>query len=87
VRAEFVVGETTMATATQAGVFVSTATKRPVLIPEEPWEIKGDVANVVFGCANPPDTMWPERPGSGPGWVDSREFYFRRVEDQIADVI
>lgn len=25
----------------------------PVLVPEETWEIKGDVPNVVFGCANP----------------------------------
>jgi hypothetical protein len=35
----------------------------------------------VFGCANPPATLWPEQPGPGPGWTDSREFYFRRVED------
>ncbi len=26
---------------------------QPILVPEEPWEIKGDVANVVFSCANP----------------------------------
>lgn len=25
----------------------------PILVPEETWEIKGDVPNVVFGCANP----------------------------------
>jgi hypothetical protein len=33
------------------------------------------------GAANPPDSLWPDRPGPGPGWVNSREFYFRRVED------
>jgi GH35 family endo-1,4-beta-xylanase len=33
------------------------------------------------GQHNPPDTLWPEAPGPGPGWVESREFYFRRVED------
>lgn len=25
----------------------------PILVPEETWEIRGDVPNVVFGCANP----------------------------------
>jgi polysaccharide biosynthesis protein PslG len=33
------------------------------------------------GQGNPPDTLWPDKPGPGPGWVTSREFYFRRVED------
>src|SRR5262245_8094127 len=33
------------------------------------------------GQSNPPDSMWPDNPGPGPGWVTSREFYFRRVED------
>jgi hypothetical protein len=33
------------------------------------------------GQHNPPDTFWPDQPGPGPGWVNSREFYFRRVED------
>lgn len=33
------------------------------------------------GASNPPDTLWPERPGPGPHFVNSREFYFRRVED------
>jgi hypothetical protein len=33
------------------------------------------------GASNPPDTMWPDRPGPGPNFVTSREFYFRRVED------
>jgi hypothetical protein len=32
------------------------------------------------GQLNTPDQMWPENPGPGP-WRDSREFYFRRVED------
>lgn len=30
---------------------------------------------------NPPDTLWPDNPGREPGWQDSREFYFRRIED------
>lgn len=33
------------------------------------------------GQYNPPDAMWPNNPGPGPGWRSSREFYFRRVED------
>lgn len=27
--------------------------EQPILEPQETWEIKGDVPNVVFGCANP----------------------------------
>lgn len=33
------------------------------------------------GMNNPPETLWPENPGPGPGFNDSRSFYFRRVED------
>lgn len=33
------------------------------------------------GQNNPPDTLWPDKPGPGPGWQDNRSFYFRRVED------
>jgi hypothetical protein len=33
------------------------------------------------GASNPPDTLWPDNPGPGPYFVNSREFYFRRVED------
>ncbi len=33
------------------------------------------------GQYNPPDTLWPDRPGPGPEWRTSREFYFRRIED------
>jgi GH35 family endo-1,4-beta-xylanase len=32
------------------------------------------------GHNNPPDAMWPDNPGPGE-WSNSREFYFRRVED------
>jgi hypothetical protein len=39
------------------------------------------------GQHNPPDALWPERPGPGPGWVESREFYFRRVEDVRAAMV
>jgi hypothetical protein len=33
------------------------------------------------GSANPPDTMWPDKPSSADGWTTDRTFYFRRVED------
>jgi hypothetical protein len=39
------------------------------------------------GQGNPPDALWPERPGPGPGWTTSREFYFRRVEDIRAQLV
>jgi hypothetical protein len=39
------------------------------------------------GQGNPPDTLWPDRPGPGPGWTNSREFYFRRVEDIRAQLV
>jgi polysaccharide biosynthesis protein PslG len=47
-----------------------------------------DVIGVhVFGYANPPDSLWPAEPGPGKGWVNSREFYFRRVEDIRAEMV
>jgi hypothetical protein len=39
------------------------------------------------GAGNPPDSFWPDNPGPGPGWVTSREFYFRRVEDVRAAML
>ncbi len=30
--------------------------------------------------ANPPDAMWPDKPGPGPGWNNHPSFYFRRIE-------
>lgn len=39
------------------------------------------------GQGNPPDTMWPDNPGPGPGWTNSREFYFRRIEDVRAAML
>ncbi len=39
------------------------------------------------GQSNPPDTMWSDNPGPGPGWVTSREFYFRRIEDVRAAML
>jgi polysaccharide biosynthesis protein PslG len=30
---------------------------------------------------NPPDALWPEQPGPGPQWQDSRTHYFRHIED------
>jgi len=46
-------------------------------------ELKGyfDVLGVHPGSnANPPENMWPEKPGPGPGWTTHGSFYFRRVE-------
>lgn len=46
---------------------------------------RADVIGVHPGDRNnPPDTLWPENPGPGPGWQTSREFYFRRIEDMRA---
>jgi hypothetical protein len=45
-------------------------------------KFRADVVGVHPGDRNnPPDTLWPYEPGPGPGWQQSREFYFRRVED------
>ncbi len=33
------------------------------------------------GQNNPPDRIWPDNPGPGPGYFDHRSFYFRRIED------
>ncbi len=33
------------------------------------------------GMSNPPETLWPDDPGPGPGYYEHRSFYFRRVED------
>ncbi len=41
------------------------------------FDILGAHANATL---NPPDTLWPEKPGPGPGWRDHPSFYFRRVE-------
>jgi polysaccharide biosynthesis protein PslG len=40
----------------------------------------------VLGCHpgsanNPPEALWPDNPGPGPGYFDNRSFYFRRAED------
>ena len=35
----------------------------------------------VAGALNPPDTLYPEAPGPGPGWVDHPTHYFRHVEN------
>lgn len=41
------------------------------------FDVLGAHANATL---NPPDTLWPENPGPGPGWRDHPSFYFRRVE-------
>lgn len=41
------------------------------------FDILGMHANATH---NPPDTMWPSKPGPGPGWFNDGSFYFRRVE-------
>jgi hypothetical protein len=33
------------------------------------------------GVHNRPDQLWPDNPGSGPGWIDHPTFYFRHVEN------
>ena len=33
------------------------------------------------GTHNPPDTLWPERPGPFPNWLDHPTHYFRHVEN------
>jgi plastocyanin len=52
-------------------------------------ELKGyfDVLGAHPGSnANPPETLYPERPGPGPGWNSHPSFYFRRIE-QIRQVM
>ncbi len=44
------------------------------------WTHIDHVGVHVFGYANPPETLWPETPGPGNDWVNSGEFYFRRIE-------
>ncbi len=44
------------------------------------WTHIDHVGVHVFGYTNPPDTLWPETPGPGTDWVNSGEFYFRRIE-------
>jgi polysaccharide biosynthesis protein PslG len=34
------------------------------------------------GSANPPETLYPERPSSAQGWTNDPSFYFRHVENQ-----
>lgn len=34
-----------------------------------------------FGSANPPDTLWPDKPSPAQGWTDSPTFYFRHIEN------
>lgn len=41
------------------------------------FDVLGVHANATH---NPPDTMWPDNPGPGPGWQDHPSFYFRRAE-------
>jgi len=33
------------------------------------------------GTLNPPETLFPDKPGPGPGFFDNHSFYFRRAED------
>lgn len=41
-----------------------------------------DIVGVHPGAhSNPPESLWPDKPGPGPNFLNSREFYFRRVED------
>ena len=51
------------------------------------WAHTDMVGVHVFGYANPPHTLWHEQPGPYPDWRDSREFYFRRIEDVRAEMV
>jgi GH35 family endo-1,4-beta-xylanase len=33
------------------------------------------------GSANPPDTLWPDKPSSAQGWTNHPTFYFRHIEN------
>ncbi len=33
------------------------------------------------GSANPPETLWPDKPSAAQGWTDQPTFYFRHVEN------
>ena len=46
-----------------------------------------DVMGAHTGSSqNPPDTLWPSKPGPGPGWLNDPSFYFRRIE-QIRQIM
>jgi polysaccharide biosynthesis protein PslG len=55
---------------------------------EQIYEINGGEVRQYFDALgahagsnhNPPDTLWPDNPGPGPGWQDHPSFYFRRIE-------
>jgi hypothetical protein len=76
-----------------SGAPTSTETNRPDIAISDTEFQRQMAANPKFrahvdavavhpgGQYNPPDTMWPDNPGPGPGWRTSREFYFRRIED------
>jgi polysaccharide biosynthesis protein PslG len=69
----------------------STETNHPDIAMSDITFVKGMLRNPKFradvvgvhpgGHGNPPDTFWPDNPSSADGWTNSREFYFRRVED------
>ncbi len=52
------------------------------------YDYKGGIVKDYFdaqgvhpgAAANPPDTMWPEKPGNPVGWNDHPTHYFRHVE-------
>jgi len=74
-----------------SGAPTSTETNRPDIAISDVTFIKEMLRSPNFradvigmhpgGQYNPPDTMWPDQPGPGPSWQNSREFYFRRIED------
>jgi hypothetical protein len=60
-----------------------------ILYLQEAYEYNGGevrkyfdvLAAHVAGTLNPPDTLWPDNPGPGPGWQDHPTHYFRHVEN------
>lgn len=76
-----------------SGGLASTETNQPGLATSDMVYFKQMIDNPKYrshvdalgvhigGHLNPPDTLWPDKPGPGPGWRDSRAFYFRHLED------
>jgi hypothetical protein len=79
-----------------AGAPASTATNDPgtamdtISYLRAMYSYKGGVMRDYFdvqalhpgGSANPPDTLYPEKPSGAQGWTEHPSFYFRHVENQ-----
>ncbi len=75
----------------------STETNHPAIAMSDVTYVQNMLQNPKFradvvgvhpgGQYNPPDSLWPDAPGPGPHWQNSREFYFRRIEDIHAAMV